>query len=218
MTVFIMVMVGWIVSVCLHEFGHALMAYMGGDEGVKRRGHLTNPLTYIQPVNSILLPILYLSLGGLALPGAAVMVDERRIRWRLMRVMMSLAGPIMSAVAGLVVAAPFYLGIWSPSDPRPLVIAAGMLVQLQAMAVVFNLLPIPPLDGFQAVSSLLFSYETKRSLMRLGNWAPAILVLVMFRSRGARKLIWGLAFTVTEPLGLTAGTFERAWDQFRFWL
>jgi Zn-dependent protease len=217
MQVFVMVVVGWLVSVCLHEFGHAVVAYIGGDEGVRRRGHLTNPLTYIQPVNSILMPMLYLAIGGLALPGAAVMVDERRIRSRIMRVLMSLAGPSMSALAGLAFAAPFVLGVWSPADPRPLVVAAGMLVQLQAMAVVLNLIPLPPLDGFQAVASLLFSHETKRSLMRGAAWAPTLLMIVMFYSRGAQQFVWDAAFRATTPIGLTPETFARAFDAFQFW-
>jgi Zn-dependent protease len=217
MSVFVYVMVGWLVSVCLHEFGHALVAYIGGDEGIRKRGHLTNPFTYIQPMNSIIMPMLYLALGGLGLPGAAVMVDERRIRSRIMRVLVSLAGPIMSAVAGIVLAAPFYLGIWSPGDPRPLVVAVGMLVQLQAMAVIFNLLPIPPLDGFQAIASLFFSFETKRRLMRLGNWGPLILVIVLFRSPDARRLMWEYVFMFTAPLGLTAASFQDAFRQFQFW-
>jgi Zn-dependent protease len=146
------------------------------------------------------------------------MVDERRIRWRLMRVMVSLAGPLMSAAAGLVIAAPFYLGHWSPSDTRPLVVAAGMLVQLQAMAVLFNLLPIPPMDGFQAIASLLFSYETKRRLMRSAGAGMGIFLVLVIFFRGLRHALWGIAFTLTAPLGLTYETFHRAFNEFRFWM
>jgi Zn-dependent protease len=217
MTVFVVVVAGWLASVCLHEFGHALTAYMGGDAGVRRRGYLTNPLKYIHPVNSIIMPMIYLAVGGLGLPGAAVMIDERSLRSRFWRVMVSLAGPVMSALAGLVLAAPFILGRWSPTDPRPVVVAFGMLVQLQVMAVFFNLLPVPPLDGFQAVASLLFSYRTKRRLMRSSNWVFFILILVMFRSQGARRFVWESVFSVTQPLGLTPETFADAFRQFQFW-
>ncbi len=217
MGVFGIVVVGWLASVCLHEFGHALTAYIGGDASVRRRGYLTNPLKYIQPMNSIIMPMIYLAVGGLGLPGAAVMIDERSLRSRSWRVMVSLAGPAMSAVAGLVLAAPFILGRWSPTDPRPVVVAFGMLVQLQVMAVLFNLLPVPPLDGFQAIASFLFSQETKRRLMRSSNWVFFILILVMFRSHGARQFVWGSIFSVTRPLGLTPETFAAAFRQFQFW-
>ena len=53
---FIVVLVGWIFSLTLHEFSHALVAYYGGDYTVREKGYLTNPLKYIHPVTSILLP------------------------------------------------------------------------------------------------------------------------------------------------------------------
>ena len=217
MAVFVIVLVGWLASVCLHEFAHALTAYIGGDVGVRRRGYLTNPLKYIQPMNSIIMPIVYLAVGGLGLPGAAVMVDERSLRSRFWRVMVSLAGPIASAAAGLILALPFLLGRWSSTDPRPVVVAFGMLVQLQVMAVLFNLLPIPPLDGFQAIASFLFSYRTKRRLMQGSNWVFFVLVVVMFRYQGARHFVWRTVFSVTEPLSLTPETFAAAFRQFQFW-
>ncbi len=57
---------GWITSVCLHEFGHALAAHLGGDTEVARAGYLTlNPLRYSHPLLSIVLPVLFLVSGGL---------------------------------------------------------------------------------------------------------------------------------------------------------
>ncbi len=79
----IFVCVGWIISVCLHEFGHAIVAYWGGDTSVKDKGYLTlNPLKYTNINLSLLLPLLFLLIGGIALPGAAVYIDTRRLRNR----------------------------------------------------------------------------------------------------------------------------------------
>lgn len=51
------VLVGWILSVVLHEFAHGLVAHLGGDYTIKERGGLTlNPLAYVDPVFSLLLP------------------------------------------------------------------------------------------------------------------------------------------------------------------
>src|SRR6266511_4356506 len=61
---FLFVVSGWLVSLCLHEYAHALLAYRAGDVGVAERGYLTlNPLKYSHPVLSIVLPLLALVLG-----------------------------------------------------------------------------------------------------------------------------------------------------------
>src|SRR5215471_11837552 len=58
--VFLFVVSGWIVSLCLHEFAHALVAYRSGDLGVAERGYLTlNPLKYTHPILSIVLPVVF---------------------------------------------------------------------------------------------------------------------------------------------------------------
>ena len=80
---FIVVLVGWIFSLCLHEFSHAAVAYLGGDTTVREKGYLTfNPLKYTHPVYSILLPLLFLALGGIGLPGGAVYIETWRLRSR----------------------------------------------------------------------------------------------------------------------------------------
>lgn len=71
--VLIFVCVGWILSVCLHEFGYVIVAYGGGDTSVKDKGYLTlNPLKYTNINLSLVLPLFFLLIGGIALPGAAV--------------------------------------------------------------------------------------------------------------------------------------------------
>ncbi len=75
--VFLFVIFGWIASLSLHEYAHALFAYRGGDRTVASRGYLKlNPLKYAHPVLSIVLPVLFLLLGGIGLPGGAVWVDH----------------------------------------------------------------------------------------------------------------------------------------------
>ncbi len=68
---FVVVLIGWIFSLCLHEFSHTLVAYLGGDTTVKDKGYLTfNPLKYTHPVYSLLIPLIFLVLGGIGLPAA----------------------------------------------------------------------------------------------------------------------------------------------------
>ena len=58
---FTIVLIGWIFSLCLHEFSHAIVAYSGGDYTVREKGYLSfNPLKYTHPIFSIVLPIIFL--------------------------------------------------------------------------------------------------------------------------------------------------------------
>src|SRR5689334_21045736 len=91
------ILVGWIISVVLHEFAHGLVAYLGGDYTIRERGGLTlNPLQYVNPTMSILLPALFLLMGGIPLPGGATYVRRDLLRSKEWQSAVSLAGPCMN--------------------------------------------------------------------------------------------------------------------------
>lgn len=141
--VFLFVIAGWVVSLCLHEFGHAFTAWRFGDHDVAVRGYLTlNPLKYSSPLLSLGLPLLFIALGGIGLPGGAVYVRTSHMAPR-QRTMVSLAGPFANVVLAVVLltcARLFY-------DDEHRVFWAGVafLGFLQVTAVLLNLLPIPGL-------------------------------------------------------------------------
>jgi hypothetical protein len=94
---FVFVLVGWVVSLCLHEWGHAITAWFGGDRSVAERGYLTlNPVRYLNPWMSIALPLAFLVLGGIGLPGGAVWVNKDALKTNLWRAAVSAAGPVMN--------------------------------------------------------------------------------------------------------------------------
>ncbi|MGH3670794.1 MAG: site-2 protease family protein, partial [Pseudonocardiaceae bacterium] len=79
----LLVLGGWAVALCLHEFGHALTAYRGGDRAVRARGYLTLDIRrYTDPVMSLLVPLALLALGGIPLPGGAVWINRAALRSR----------------------------------------------------------------------------------------------------------------------------------------
>lgn len=217
MRVFAIVFIGWLVSVCLHEFGHALTAYAGGDASVRRRGYLTNPLKYIHPVNSIVMPLVFLVVGRIGLPGAAVRINEASLRSRLWRVAVSLAGPAMNAIVAVLLAAPFLLGKWSAQDRSVIVVSVAVLAYLQVFAVVLNLLPVPPLDGFQAIAGLLFPDSVKRFVMRYSGWMMLGLFVVLYREPSTREAFGDVISFVGAKLGLDAEMIAHGWQEFRFW-
>lgn len=75
-SVFVFVIAGWVVSLCLHEFGHAFTAWRFGDRNVEVRGYLDlDPRRYTHPLLSLVVPVVITALGGIGLPGAAVYVQ-----------------------------------------------------------------------------------------------------------------------------------------------
>ena len=175
--VFIFVIAGWLVSLCLHEFGHAYMAWRYGDRDVAVRGYLTlNPLKYSNPLLSLGLPLVFIALGGIGLPGGAVYVHSSWMTPRR-RTVVALAGAAVNATLAvilLVVTAAF-------ADARHAVFWSGMafLGFLQVTAVVLNLLPIPGLDGYGALEPHL-SPETQRALQPAKQWGFLILFILLF--------------------------------------
>lgn len=156
-TMFVFVIGGWITSLSLHEFGHALVAFLGGDRSVADKGYLSlNPFKYTQLMLSIILPIVILLLGGIGVPGGAVYINVGAIRKRWMRSLMSAAGPIATLICAGVLVIPFFLRL-VPQFPTHLEFWAGMalLVFLEITAFLFNLLPIPGLDGFGIIEPFL---------------------------------------------------------------
>ena len=142
---------GWLVSLSLHEFSHALFAYRAGDRFVAQRGYLTlNPLKYTHPLLSIGLPLLFLLLGGIGLPGGAVWVDRSAIRGRLRNSLISLAGPAANVVFLIVLVVPFVAGADTGAHPT-FWAAVAFFAFLQLTAAVLNLLPVPGLDGGNAL-------------------------------------------------------------------
>ena len=119
---FILVLIGWLLSLCLHEFAHAFVAYQGGDYTVKEKGYLTfNPLKYTHPVYSLLLPLLFLAMGGIGLPGGAVYIERWRLRGPRWETAVSLAGPAMNALVAVILGLVLtFTPVASTPDPCPL--------------------------------------------------------------------------------------------------
>ena len=215
---FLFVTSGWVVSLCLHEFGHALVAWWGGDKQVADRGYLTlNPLKYTHGLYSIVLPLVFLAMGGIGLPGGAVYIRRRSIGKRFMRSVVSAAGPLMSALCALFLSLPFMVGLdESYGIHAEFWAGLGLLANLQITAFLFNLLPFPGLDGF----GLLMPYlprKLSREIRRLGSWSLVILFLLFFVETPVARVFWRAVWSIESLLGIDGSWISSGLDLFMFW-
>lgn len=174
--VFTFVIAGWIVSLCLHEFGHAFSAWRFGDHDVPVRGYLTlNPLRYSNPLLSIGLPLVFIALGGIGLPGGAVYVNTSFMTpWR--RSIVALSGAFANIVLAIVLLTT--TALFADTDRIVFWSAMAFLGFLQVTAVVLNLLPIPGLDGYGALEPHL-SPETQRAMAPAKQFGFLILLVLL---------------------------------------
>ena len=211
---FTIVLIGWIFSLCLHEFSHALVAYNGGDYTVKEKGYLTfNPLKYTHPIFSIVLPLIFLLLGGIGLPGGAVYIETWRIRSRKMLSLMSLAGPASNLLVAILLGIILSL---APVGPLGIWPALSFLLVLQISAVLFNLIPLPPFDGYNALEPFLplGIRETVNNFRGMAIWIVLLLFwYVPFVADG----FWSAVYFISTTLGVDWNLVVIGLDQFQFW-
>jgi Zn-dependent protease len=160
--VFLFVTAAWIVSLCLHEYAHARTALHSGDISVGAKGYLTlNPLKYTHALLSIVLPVIFVIMGGIGLPGGAVF-ERGRIKGRWKHSLISAAGPLTNVLFAVVCTAPFWLHALD-GVPQNFQYALAFLALLQVTAAILNFLPVPGLDGYGVIEPWL-SYNIRRQV------------------------------------------------------
>jgi Zn-dependent protease len=181
-TLILFVVTGWFVTLALHEFGHALAAYQGGDWSVTGTAYFNlNPFKYTHIWLSFVLPAVFFLVGGIGLPGpAGAFVGFHNISNKRQRSLAWAGGPIASGLCGLVFALPFLLRIVNliPGDHSAFWGGLTTLVVLQFTSMLFTLIPLPGLDGF----GILEPYLPERVLYYASLIQPYsfIIFLVLF--------------------------------------
>ena len=213
---FAFVLLGWVLSVMAHEFSHACVGYLGGDVTVAEKGYLAfDPRRYGDVGTSLVLPLIVLALGGVALPGGAVFLRNDLMRSRGWRSAAALAGPAATLVILVVLTS--VLRIWEAAGAQgPLFPALSLLAFFQAMALIFNILPIPGLDGFSAIRPFLPAAWAPQ-IRKAEGLAMALLLIAIFVLPGAGAVIFGAADRLGEALGLDPDAIAAGWRAFHFW-
>ena len=215
---FVFVTGGWLVSLSLHEFGHALVAYLGGDRSVADKGYLSlNVFKYTHVLLSIVFPVLMLILGNIGLPGGAVYINPNAIPKRWMRSLMSAAGPIATGLCTLALLPPFFLRLVGRSPDHP-EFWSGMafLIFLQFSALFFNLLPIPGLDGFGILEPFL-----PQALLNitdtLRRFTFIIIFLLFFNDTPVSQFFYLLMGVFILIGGVPPQLIQTGFSLYRFW-
>lgn len=213
---FAFVMTGWVLAVMAHEYAHARVAFMAGDTTVRDKGYLSfDPRRYGDLGTSLVIPLLALALGGIGFPGGAVYLRNDLMRSRGWRAAASLAGPAgtLCVLIGLALGLRLYA---TAGAEGPLFAALAMLAFLQAMALILNLLPVPGLDGFNALRPFL-PRAWGPAIRKVEGVAMLALLAILLLLPGGGALLFGGAADLTAALGVPRRAIGAGWDAFHFW-
>jgi len=169
-------------ALVFHEFSHGWVAYKLGDPTAKHQGRLTlNPIAHLDPFGSLM--ILFVGFGW----AKPVPVDSRYLanpRVDMMKI--AFAGPasnlLLALISGILIRITGYMG--------PLTSMLILFTQINISLAVFNMIPIPPLDGSQIFSGLMIR-KNPNLVMRLQMYGPQILMgLILFGMFTGVSIIW----------------------------
>jgi Zn-dependent protease len=179
-----MLLIPLILSLTVHEFAHAWSAWRLGDDTAMQLGRLTlNPVAHIDPIGTLLLPLLGIPFGW----AKPVPVNPARFRRDISMstgmMVTAAAGPLSNLLLALVGAVTYGLTLrWAPQvlDNNPGLQRLLLILMVMNIGLaLFNLLPVPPLDGSRVVEGLL-PYRLREAWQRFLALGPFLLLAVVF--------------------------------------
>ncbi|MDQ3149870.1 MAG: site-2 protease family protein [Chloroflexota bacterium] len=187
--------VALLVGLTFHEFSHALVADNLGDRRPRAMGRLTlNPIAHVDPIGALMLVVAGF---GWAKP---VMVNPAALRGgRRSMALVAFAGPIANVVVATVFAVVFRVMDLSGVSNGFALNLVALIVQLNILLAIFNLIPIPPLDGY----NVALAYLPSRQALIVQQYAPygvIVLLLLIFIPGSPLRMILGLAAPITRVL------------------
>lgn len=141
----------------IHECAHALVAKILGDDTAERQGRVTlNPLAHIDPMGAICMCICCI---GWAKPTPVDLRNCRKTSMRTANVLVSLAGPLSNIILALIVMIIFKImivaGALAGESATYIALGLSQIIQINIFLGIFNLIPIPPFDGYHILASFL---------------------------------------------------------------
>jgi Zn-dependent protease len=173
-----------VVSITVHEFFHAWLAYELGDSTARNLGRLSlNPIVHFDPLGAMMIVFMAFSGWGIGW-GKPVPVNpyNLRVNPRLGMGLTSVAGPFSNLALATLSAIPLRLGWTLPEVLQTFLV---VMVYTNVGLAVFNLIPLPPLDGFGVLQGLLATFRTRWAydlsdrLDRLAPYGPVVLLVLL---------------------------------------
>jgi Zn-dependent protease len=199
-----------LISVALHEFGHAIMAHKLGDDTPSRQGRVTlNPLAHADPVGTLLLPLIgsiYGAIGGHGGGfgwGKPVQWQPHRITRRISmstaKVLVAVAGPAMNVVLASVIAAVHALLLSQHVLAIDSEVSRALFFAVVTNFILFffNLLPVPPLDGGHVAQSFM-PYRYRDQFESFAKYSPFIVLGFMLIPQMQIVFSWPAMFLTTH--------------------
>jgi len=209
----VLYLVPLIFALAIHEWGHAWSAVALGDNTPKEEGRLTlNPVVHIDPIGTLAVPI-FMIVSGFTPFGWAKPVNvtpyrfTRKVKMRTGLMLTAAAGPLMNL--GLATIAAFTLQAmlhyhWMPGGVGTHRLLEA-LVRMNVVLFVFNLIPLPPLDGSRVLGGLL-PRSLQEAFEMLQRFSPIFLAILFFTGIGG-KLISGPSLVLADGMYHFAGLF-----------
>lgn len=202
-----------LISVALHEFGHAFMADRLGDDTPRRQGRVTlNPLAHADLIGTIVLPLMGGFVGGGFGWGKPVQWQPHRVSRRISmstaKILVSVAGPAMNLVLGTAIVLVDTILV----SQHVIAGTSGGVDEILWVAAItnyvlffFNLLPVPPLDGGHVAQSFM-PYRYRNRYAEVGRYAPYVLLPLMLIVPQVRVVFLWPAYHVAD---LVHGGFQH---------
>ncbi|MGB2601566.1 MAG: site-2 protease family protein [Candidatus Omnitrophota bacterium] len=192
----------FVIVIVAHELAHGYVAYRLGDPTARDAGRLTlNPLAHADPIGTVLLPALLIISKSPVVFGWAKPVPVNPNNFKDPRkgmLLTSIAGPGANIVLAVMFAAVFKTGLFPPQSLPGMFLLYGVIISL--VLGIFNLMPIPPLDGGGIVSALL-PIKAARHFAQLERYGFIILIGLLYLGLFDRVILPLVGFLTKMLLG-----------------
>ncbi len=188
-----------ICSVVVHEVSHGFAAYLQGDKTAEYQGRLTlNPIKHLDPIGSFIVPAVSYLLGGFIIGWAKPVpfnpYNLRNRKWG--EAIVAVAGPLSNIVIALIFG--LFIRFAGELVPLSFITITSMVVYINILLAIFNLMPVPPLDGSKILFAVLPAYSNARNFLEK-NGLFLVIFAIFFLWPQIRPLV-DIVFTLITGL------------------